>query len=356
MGQPTPPSEPTLAHSDAQASADQPSERQGGVAADPLEMVVWLEGHEPYVAEFCLNADQAMARLGIKRSRLNQISGKELRVGRIKSGRYIKPMYRETDIEGYLQWTRPTASHQASKRALESATAGIDAKLDSLAARLDEQLTAAHKRANKIHHTVAVEVMEWLAPTLSALRQELAAIKHDLEVSQFERKQLTAAVGRQRRSAEERAEQLCRTTLDIQHAIAVSQQSLNLAGRLEAQNGYFASQLTALAASLTTHIDRQVAGAARSIAVLSESHEQFVTTEFPGIIHASQQASLDAVLGQLSQNQSSHRRTGLNGGMGEGPRGVFGESQTKGKKPKRSIKRRYSASARRKPSLLSHRG
>lgn len=312
--------------------------RQGAMgAAAELEMVVWLEGHEPYVQEFCLNADQAMERLGIKRSRLNQISGKELRVGRIKSGRYIKPMYREQDIEGYLQWTRPTASHQASKRALESATAGIDAKLDSLASRLDDQLAQSHHRASQVQHAVAVDVMEWLAPLFTSLRQELAAIKRDLDVGQFERKQLGSAVARQRRSAEERAEQLSRATLDIQHAIAVSQQSLNLAGRLEAQNSLFTSQLQALETALKAHIDHQVASAANKVNRLAEGCEHFATTQFPGVIHASHQASLEALLGHLDLRLKA-------GPLAAKPR------------PRQPIKRRYSAGARRRPSLLSHRG
>ncbi len=61
-----------------------------------LPMIVWLRGDELYVDEFCLDADAAMKALGIKRSRLTQISGKELRVGRcaltVIHGRFTAPV------------------------------------------------------------------------------------------------------------------------------------------------------------------------------------------------------------------------------------------------------------------------
>lgn len=353
MAQPTQPSLPK-ASAKPTAAPSAESDRQGAQADTPpheLELVVWLEGHEPYVADFCLNADQAMAKLGIKRSRLNQISGKELRVGRIKSGRYIKPMYREEDIESYLQWTRPTASHQASKRALESATAGIETKLDSLADHLEQRLTASQEQADKIHHAVAVEVMEWLAPALTSIREELAAVKRDLEVNQFNHNQLAAEIGRQHQHAEERGQQLSRSALDIQQAITLGQQSLNLAGRLEAQNSFFAGKLDALAESLNARIDEQLARAMRHLKVLVESHEQFVATEFPGVLRSSQQANLDALLGHLDQRLDQMQDQGLSATTrNQGHR-------TAQRPPKQSYRRRSTSSkAHRKPSLLSHRG
>src|SRR5438045_3561626 len=56
------------------------------ITADALPMLVWLRGDESYCGDFCLDADQVMVRLGIKRSRLTQISGRELRVGRMRMG------------------------------------------------------------------------------------------------------------------------------------------------------------------------------------------------------------------------------------------------------------------------------
>ena len=62
-----------------------------------------------------------MHALGIKRSRLTQISGRDLRVGRVRVDRYIRPVYRSNDIEKYLAWTRATASHQKSSDAIKTA-------------------------------------------------------------------------------------------------------------------------------------------------------------------------------------------------------------------------------------------
>ncbi len=87
-------------------------------SAEELPMVVWLRGDEPHFEAFTVDADEAMRRLGLKRSRLTQISGRELRVGRRRQGRYIKPYYRNDDIERYIEWVRPTASHDKSSRIL----------------------------------------------------------------------------------------------------------------------------------------------------------------------------------------------------------------------------------------------
>ncbi len=85
-----------------------------------LPMVVFLKGDEEFSPEFSIDAEGAMSMLGIKRSRLTQISGKELRVGRIRVDRYIRPMYRQKDLEDYQSWTRATASHQSSSQALQN--------------------------------------------------------------------------------------------------------------------------------------------------------------------------------------------------------------------------------------------
>ena len=106
----------------------QDDDRQGATAtswteSDPndLPMIVWLRGDETWYPSFDLDADGVMARLGIKRSRLTQISGRELRVGRVRVDRYIKPIYRSEDVETYAQWTRATASHQKSSSVIKEA-------------------------------------------------------------------------------------------------------------------------------------------------------------------------------------------------------------------------------------------
>jgi len=101
-----------------------------------LPMVVWLRGDEPYVEDFCLDADAAMEELGIKRSRLTQISGKELRVGRIRIGRYTRPVYRTEDIETYKGWTRATATHQRSSSAIKEAASKLEEHSEQISDKL----------------------------------------------------------------------------------------------------------------------------------------------------------------------------------------------------------------------------
>lgn len=97
-----------------------------------LPKVVWLRGDEPYFHEFSLDADQAMEILGIRRSRLNQISGKELRVARARMGRYIRPVYRPIDIEQYQAWIRPSSSHVKSTDIINTAVKALEEKADIL--------------------------------------------------------------------------------------------------------------------------------------------------------------------------------------------------------------------------------
>ena len=91
-----------------------------------LPMVVWLNGNESYFETFSLDADAAMVALGLKRSRLTQISGKELRVGRAKMGRYIRPVYRPCDLEAYMTWVKPTATHQKSSSVIQEAAQQLE--------------------------------------------------------------------------------------------------------------------------------------------------------------------------------------------------------------------------------------
>ena len=99
---------------------------------DDLPMVVWMRGDEDICSEFTMDADAAMAVLGIKRTRLTQISGRELRVGRRRLGRYIKPFYRSIDIDNYLQWTRRSATSQNATAALAKASEELESRTVSL--------------------------------------------------------------------------------------------------------------------------------------------------------------------------------------------------------------------------------
>ncbi len=96
-------------------------------------ILVWLRGDEAYCDEFSLSADAVMEILGIKRSRLTQIAGRELRVARRRDGRYIKPMFRPIDVEEYKQNSRAPMSHLKSSEVFQQTFEGVweqfDAKL-----------------------------------------------------------------------------------------------------------------------------------------------------------------------------------------------------------------------------------
>ena len=124
--------------SKVEQSLNQPATRRVGAASDSsdlnsagdvsfaptpedLPMIVWLVGTEPWFSEFSLEADHVMASLGIKRTRLTQIAGRELRVGRVRRGRYISPVFRPEDVEQYLNWSRAPSTHIKSSTMLSEA-------------------------------------------------------------------------------------------------------------------------------------------------------------------------------------------------------------------------------------------
>ncbi|RZA27230.1 MAG: hypothetical protein EOP10_00930 [Proteobacteria bacterium] len=105
-----------------------------------LPMVITLRGDEAIVEEFTYDSEQAMSFLGIKRSRLNQISGRELRVARVRRDRYIRPVYRESDLKDYLEWTRATATHLSSSKAIEQAVENLDDRFNDVLAVFNQKL------------------------------------------------------------------------------------------------------------------------------------------------------------------------------------------------------------------------
>lgn len=106
-----------------------------------LPMTVQLRGYEDYFEEFSWDAKKVMEVLGIKRSRLNQISGEELRVGRARIDRYLRPIYRPEDVKDYLAWTKPTASHKRSTSIIDEARQ----KLDETSGELKEKLIGSQE-------------------------------------------------------------------------------------------------------------------------------------------------------------------------------------------------------------------
>lgn len=106
---------------------------------EDLSMIVYLRGDENFFNEFSLSADDVMKRLCIKRSRLNQISGRELRVGRTRIDRYIRPVYRPKDIEAYEAWTRATATHKSSSQVIEQARDRLTSQADKLVSEFTKE-------------------------------------------------------------------------------------------------------------------------------------------------------------------------------------------------------------------------
>jgi hypothetical protein len=155
-----------------------------GAGPGALPMVVWLRGDEPVCDEFVLDAEHVMAQLGIRRSRLTQISGRELRVGRMRKGRYVSPVYRQVDVDAYSAWTRPTASHLKASTVLTDAAQALAHQKDELSEQIESGLDQAvaaleqqMRRASKAHEERLAQAegrwREALATTEAALREAL---------------------------------------------------------------------------------------------------------------------------------------------------------------------------------------
>lgn len=163
---------------------------------DEFPMIVWLRGDEPWYAEFDLDADAVMSRLGIKRSRLTQISGRELRVGRVRVDRYIRPIYRSTDVEAYLNWTRATASHQKSSSALKDAAQVLQSQGEQIASVVDnatQKFSLALKEGLLSDlETAAKRSVEALAQEVHQLCQSSQLLSQNLNQTILRSQELTA--------------------------------------------------------------------------------------------------------------------------------------------------------------------
>ena len=136
---------------------------------EELPMVVWLKGDESYVDEFCLDAEAAMKEIGIRRSRLTQISGKELRVGRMRIDRYVRPVYRKKDIDEYKKWTRATASHLRSSSVLEQASKKLENKVSEIESNLEDRVKDIHQDLQEQISAFSLKLDEHKESVASAL-------------------------------------------------------------------------------------------------------------------------------------------------------------------------------------------
>lgn len=158
-----------------------------------LPLTVWLRGDEAYVPDFTLDAEQVMGELGIRRSRLTQISGKELRVGRIRRGRVVVAVYRPEDVATYKTWTRATASHVKSSAVLNEAAASLRDEGSRVAGAIEDLGQSLAASTNQAVRGGVAEILRALHDPLTtlvaSLAGEAAAKQHALERTQA---QLTA--------------------------------------------------------------------------------------------------------------------------------------------------------------------
>lgn len=205
---------------------------------EPLPMTLWLRGDEAYCGSFNLDADAVMELLGIKRTRLTQISGRELRVARTKRGRYIVPVYRPEDVEQYRSWSRATATHLKSTQAVTEATENLKDQTSQLFTKTETLLqnladSMAEDLLSRVAQPLAKMLVQGLIPALQS--EAKSKISHmeslnetlgqTLEYSLSETGQrLTAQQSLLQKTVTNRLDQLCqglalqlKSAQDIQH-------------------------------------------------------------------------------------------------------------------------------------------
>lgn len=146
-------------------------------AEDDFPLIVWLRGDEPWFTQFDMDADATMATLGIKRSRLTQIAGRDLRVGRVRVDRYIRPVFRSIDVAAYLNQTRATASHQKSSEAIQVASLAFNAQIDRFQSTLDAISSNLTAQLNSVLGTMIGESM---AQSMAPIHARVDSLEADV--------------------------------------------------------------------------------------------------------------------------------------------------------------------------------
>lgn len=103
-----------------------------GASSEAHKNYLYLDPSSPEAQEFDCDAAEAMTYLGIKRSRLTQISGQSLVCARIKVDRYTRPMYRWSDVKAYHEQSKARVSYSKSTAVLETATQSLETKIAEL--------------------------------------------------------------------------------------------------------------------------------------------------------------------------------------------------------------------------------
>ena len=162
-------------------------------ASSKEDSVLYLEAHDPRAQEFNCNAQEAMEALGIKRSRLTQISGQTLPCARIKIGRYQRPMYRKKDLEQYIAHLRIPASRAQTSHIIERGvlqlqecaeklTASLSQESGILSQTLEKSLEGFYAHQESKHHEHHTHI-ESLNQKLENLTLELKDLKEHLNTN-----------------------------------------------------------------------------------------------------------------------------------------------------------------------------
>jgi hypothetical protein len=178
-----------------------------------LPLIVWLRGDESWCEQFSLDAEAVMARLGIRRSRLTQISGKELRVGRIRRGRHVVPVYRPQDVESYLGWARAPATHMKSATALQEATTALERRGEALAAVAAEAPAKVAEAVDERVRGALRGTTRVLVEAVAALSDDIAALSATMSASNQDARRLGASVEERLTRLEAAAEKLATAAL-----------------------------------------------------------------------------------------------------------------------------------------------
>lgn len=162
---------------------------------DASSCILYLHSRDPRVREFSCSAADAMQMIGIKRSRLTQISGKSLACARIKIGRYIRPMYRPQDIEDYVRRSRISQSQHKSRHIIETSTTKLIQEAEKISSCLEHATSEWHQsmqnrfleilatlkeefsNSHEIYHDIYKNIQQRWLQSVTKLEEKL----HDLE-------------------------------------------------------------------------------------------------------------------------------------------------------------------------------
>ncbi len=153
------------------------------IMPDDLPMIVWLRGDEPNFNDFSVDVDGAMAELGIRRSRLTQISGRELRVGKKRVDRYIRPCFRPEDIAAYKTFTRATVSHMKSSQVLDDVLMRLENETGQLIDKVAETVTQNAVDFQDALTTIAAEFRQAQGLLLREVTDRVDSIERGLDGS-----------------------------------------------------------------------------------------------------------------------------------------------------------------------------